>query len=110
MLGEPQQTVDQRGQIPQAGFQMTLDPMIQLFGVEQLGHPTQIRFDRKALVPRPALAALDIERRRVFLAQAEVGQRNRLAVIAGRQWTKDVVGTTCSGSGHTRLARRCHHR
>ena len=60
MLGQPEQTIDQRRQIPQARFQMALDAMIQLFGMKQLGHPTQVRFDGEALIQRSPFAAVDV--------------------------------------------------
>ena len=70
MLGEPQQTIDQRCEIPQARLQMTRDAMIQLFGVEQFGDPTQVGFNRKAFVPGPTLTQFDITRQRVLFPQA----------------------------------------
>ena len=91
MLGQAQQTVDQRRQIAQVRFQMLGDAMIQLFGMEQLGHPTQVRFDRKALIPGPALTILEIVLRRVFFAKAQVRERNRFAIIPNRQGPEGVV-------------------
>jgi hypothetical protein len=80
---QAQQTIDQRRQIPQACFQMALDAMIQLFGVKQFSHPTQVRFDREALIPRAALTQFDVARWGILFAQAQVCQRNRLTIISG---------------------------
>ena len=91
MLGNTQQAVDQRGQIPQASFQMLFDPMIHLLGMKELSHPTEIGFDAEALVPPPALTALDVLGGRVFGPQALVSQCDRLAIVGGRQRAKDVV-------------------
>src|SRR6185295_14691440 len=85
VLRQPEQTIDQRRQIPQARFQMALDTMIQLFGMKQLGHPTQVRFDREALIPRSTCATVDVGWRRILFAQAQVSKRDRLAVVAHRQ-------------------------
>src|SRR5262245_33628835 len=71
---------------------MLLHAMIELLAMKQFGDPTQIGFDRKALVPPPAFAALDILRRRVFGPQALIRQHDRLAIVSGCQWTKDIVG------------------
>jgi hypothetical protein len=73
VFGEPQQAVDQRGQIPQVSFQMALDAMIQLFGMEQLSHPTEIGFDRETLIPRSAFAAFDVRWRRIGFTQVLSG-------------------------------------
>jgi hypothetical protein len=88
---QPQQTIDQGCQIPQARLQMTLDTMIQLFGMKQLSHPTQIGFDGEALIPRVAFAAVDVGWRRIFRAQAQVSQRYRFTVVGCRQGAKDVI-------------------
>src|SRR4029078_11894863 len=65
--------------------------MIELFGMKQFSHPTQVRFDREALIPRAALTQFDVARRGVLFAQAQVGKRNRLASISGGQRGKHVV-------------------
>jgi hypothetical protein len=40
VLGDAQQAIDQRRQIPQVCFQMRFHTMIQLLGMKQLGDPT----------------------------------------------------------------------
>jgi len=70
---------------------MALDTMIQLFGMKQLGHPTQVRFDREALIPRSTFATVDVGWWRVFLAQSQVGKRDSLALVADRQGAKDII-------------------
>src|SRR5689334_2815872 len=70
---------------------MALDAMIQLFGMKQLGHPTQVRFDGEALIPRAALTQFDVVRRSVLFPQAQVSQSNRLALVGCGQGSKDVV-------------------
>src|SRR5215211_3577845 len=86
---QAQQAIDQRCQIPQARFQMALDAMIQLFGMKQLRYPTQVRFDGEALIPRSTFAAVNVGRRRIFLAQSQISKRDRLAVVGSRQGSKD---------------------
>src|SRR6266545_7961800 len=78
---------------------MLRDPMIQLLGMKQLGHPTQVRFDSKALVPGTASTALDVLRRGLLFTKALVGQRDRLAIIPARQPAKEVVRLVGSGPG-----------
>jgi hypothetical protein len=81
VFGQAQQTIDQRRQIPQAGLQMALNSMIQLFGMKQLSHPTQIGFDREALIPTAALTQFDVPRRGILFPQAQVGKCDCLAFI-----------------------------
>src|SRR4051812_36818504 len=64
---------------------MALDTMIQLFGMKQLGYPTQVRFNGEALIPRSPCAAVDVGRWRIFLAQAQIRQRDCLTIVAGCQ-------------------------
>jgi rhamnulokinase len=70
---------------------MRFHAMLQLLGMEQLGHPTQVGFDRESLVPTPASTALDIERRGIFFTKALIGKRDGLTIIPTRQRAKDVV-------------------
>src|SRR5439155_12805881 len=70
---------------------MTRDAMIQLFGVEQFGDPTQVGFNRKAFVPRPTLTEFDVTRRRVFFPKALIGQRNRFTIIAAGEGPEGIV-------------------
>src|SRR5215212_1482635 len=71
---------------------MALGAMIELFGMKQLRHPTQIGFDGEALIPRAALTQFDVARLCVLFPQAQVCQRNRLTIIPTCQRSKDVVG------------------
>src|SRR5437868_13879406 len=70
---------------------MTLDAMIHLLGIKQLSHPAQVRLDGKPLIPGAALTILDILRRSTFLAKAQIGERNRLTVVASRQRAEHVI-------------------
>jgi hypothetical protein len=54
---------------------MLLDAMLQLLGMKQLRHPTQVSFDGKTLVPGAPRTALDILCWGVLLTKALVGQK-----------------------------------
>ena len=78
---------------------MLLDAMLQLLGMKQLRHPTQVGFDGKTLVPGAPRTALDILCWGVLLTKVLVGQRDRLAIIPSGQWAKDVVRLVGGGPG-----------
>src|SRR5689334_22479389 len=71
---------------------MALDPMIQFLGIKQLSYPAQIGLDGEALVPSSALTAVDVRTWCALFAKSQIGERNRLTVIAHRQRTKGVIG------------------
>src|SRR5438094_8690616 len=70
---------------------MRLDAMIHLLGIKQLRDPAQVGLDREPLIPPSPLTILDILRWNTFLAKTQIGERNRLAVVASRQRTKHVI-------------------
>src|SRR5437773_8079835 len=70
---------------------MRFDAMIQLLSINQLGHPAQVRLDGEALVPSASLTIFDIVCRSTLFAKTQIGQRNRLAVIADCQGAKYII-------------------
>jgi hypothetical protein len=78
---------------------MLLDPLLQLLGMKQLRHPTQVGFDGKTLVLGAPRTTLDILCWGVLLTKALVGQRDRLSIIPSGQWAKDFVRLVGGGPG-----------
>lgn len=76
---------------------MTRHPMLQLLGVKQLSHPTQVRLDGAPLVPRAPFTTVAVRWWRVLCAHAPIGQGNRLTIIPQRERSQGSIG--CIGGG-----------